>query len=208
MSTTVDHVTERRAFDVSRLHIEHRDDGAPQMVGHAAVFNQLSDPLLFFRERIEPGAFSQSIHADDVRALMNHDSNYVLGRNRAGTLDLSEDSQGLAIRITPPETQWARDLMVSMERGDIDQMSFGFQVQPGGDHWDGDLDNPVRVLTNVRLFDVSVVTFPAYPQTDVSLRRLEFNAAFPQEPEDVDASEPVEGWTPIPILRRRLELKR
>jgi hypothetical protein len=86
---------------------------------------------------------------------------------------MKEDDQGLAIEIDPPDTQAARDLMVSIERGDISQMSFGFRVK--GEEWefnDGE-DPDIRTLTEVQLFDVSPVTYPAYTQTDVGVRSLE-----------------------------------
>lgn len=145
------------------------DDEAPSISGHAAVFNEQAD-IMGFREEIAPGAFSDSIKTDDVRALFNHDPNHVLGRNRAGTLKLHEDRKGLAIEIAPPDTQFSRDLMTSIKRGDIDQMSFGFQVV--AEEWregeDGEPD--LRILKEVRLFDVSPVTFPAYTGTDVAVR--------------------------------------
>ena len=145
----------------------------PKIVGHAAVFNKLSADLGGWREQIAPGAFAEAIKNDDIRALWNHDAAIVLGRNTAGTLRLSEDKKGLAIEIDPPDTQAARDLMVSMERGDVDQMSFGFWVKPGGQSWGEDADGQaIRTLTDVGLFDVSPVTFPAYPQTDVAIREL------------------------------------
>ncbi len=155
------------------LRVETREDGKRRIVGHAAVFNQLSEDLGGFREQIAPGAFADAIKTDDVRALFNHNPDHVLGRNMAGTLQLSEDSRGLAIEIDPPDTQLARDLLVSMERGDINQMSFGFSVRPNGQNWaKDDSGQVVRTLTKVRLFDVSPVTFPAYPQTDVAARDL------------------------------------
>lgn len=140
------------------------------IVGHAAVFNRMSEDLGFFREKIEPGAFKQTLaDKDDVRALFNHDPNNVLGRSTAGTLRLKEDDEGLRVEIDPPDTQLARDLMVSIDRGDVSQMSFGFETRK--DEWDhSDKQNPVRTLVDVKLYDVSPVTFPAYPDTDVAAR--------------------------------------
>ncbi len=168
---------EKRTFEVTGLVIEHRDDGnggkRPVMRGHAAVFGQLSEDLGGFREQIAAGAFADAIKTDDVRALWNHNPDFVLGRNRAGTLSLSEDARGLAIEIDPPDTQWARDLLVSMQRGDVTQMSFGFSVRPNGQNWAKDDEGRVvRTLTKVRLYDVSPVTYPAYQQTDIAARSM------------------------------------
>lgn len=164
---------ERRHFILDEVRVETREDGKRRIVGHAAVFNQLSEDLGGFREQIAPGAFAEAIKSDDVRALYNHNPDHILGRNMADTLKLAEDARGLAIEIDPPDTQIARDLLVSMERGDINQMSFGFSVRPNGQNWavadDGQM---IRTLTRVRLYDVSPVTFPAYPQTDVAVRAL------------------------------------
>jgi HK97 family phage prohead protease len=144
------------------------------MRGYAAVFNELSRDLGGFREQIIPGAFAEAIDTDDVRALINHDSNFVLGRNRAGTLALREDARGLAVEITPPDTAFARDLIVSMERGDVTQMSFAFRVSPNGENWAKNADGVwVRSVKRARLYDVSVVTYPAYIQTDVAMRSLD-----------------------------------
>lgn len=162
-----------RAFDCEfRMMEKDPDKKKPKMMmGHAAVFNKLSVDLWGFREKIAPGAFADAIKEDDVRALFNHDPNFVLGRNKAGTLRLSEDDVGLAIEIDPPDTQAARDLIVSIERGDITQMSFGFQLVT--DEWDyTDRQNPVRTLKKVKLYDVSPVTYPAYEDTDVELNSL------------------------------------
>lgn len=161
---------ERRNFIVDELRIK-KDDETRKIEGHAAVFDKLSEDLGFFREKIAPGAFKNA-DKNDVRALFNHDPNFVLGRNTSGTLRLEEDKTGLKVEIDPPDTTFARDLAVSIERGDISQMSFGFRVVK--EKWehgkDGDLD--IRTLTEVELFDVSPVTFPAYPQTDVGVRNL------------------------------------
>lgn len=168
------------------MKIEHRaveaapevraaDDGVQRLIGHAAVFNSLSDDLGGFRERIMPGAFAQSLEQhDDIRALLNHDSTYVLGRTKAGTLTLAEDEQGLRVEIEPPDTSYAKDLMVSVSRGDITQMSFAFRVRFQGQDWSEDEGgNIIRTLTALELFEVSPVTFPAYPETDIAARSLE-----------------------------------
>lgn len=165
---------ERRTFGVDGLKIERRDGSKPRLVGHAAVFNQLSENLGGFREQIAVGAFADAIKTDDVRALFNHDPNFVLGRNRASTLSLSEDDKGLAIEIELPDTATVRDLVVApIERGDVSHMSFGFAVRPNGQNWaEDDEGRLIRTLTAVRLFDVSPVTFPAYPQTDIAVREM------------------------------------
>ncbi len=164
---------ETRCFTIDGLKVETRADGKRTIHGHAAVFNSLSEDLGGFREMIAPGSFMDAIKTDDVRALFNHNPDYVLGRNMAGTLRMVEDVRGLAIEIDPPDTQVCRDLMVSMERGDISQMSFGFSVRPNGQNWGTDDEgNAIRTLTSLRLFDVSPVTYPAYTATDVAVRSL------------------------------------
>lgn len=167
---------ERRVFALQNVKFETRADGEgaekPVIIGHAAVFDQLSEDLGGFREKIAPGAFAEAINRDDVRALFNHDPNFVLGRNKAGTLRMTEDAVGLRVEIDPPDTQIARDLMVSLKRGDISQMSFGFIVEAQA--WEEGEDGKVtRTIKKAGLFDVSPVTYPAYPQTDVAVRSLE-----------------------------------
>ena len=105
---------EKRTYDVDGYNIELRTDGRPMIKGHAAVFNQVSDRGGWFLEKIAPGAFAESLKSDDVRATFNHDPNIVLGRNKAGTLRLLEDARGLFAEIDPPETQQAKDLLISM----------------------------------------------------------------------------------------------
>lgn len=156
-----------------QFQMEQNDEEKREMVGHAAVFGEATDIGGWFMEQVEPGAFRSTIRNDDVRALFNHDPNFVLGRNTSGTLKMSEDKNGLKTRIFPPDTQVARDLQVSIDRGDISQMSFAFQVLE--EEWirgeKKDLD--LRKIKKVRLFDVSPVTFPAYEGTDIALRSHE-----------------------------------
>jgi hypothetical protein len=157
---------EHRSFAVTELRVIGEPDNPKKIVGHAAVFNQLSEDLGGFREQIAPGAFTNTLKTADVRALFNHDPNYVLGRTTSGTLRLAEDETGLIVEIDPPGTQWANDLLVSINRSDITQMSFAFRAVQ--EQWQN--GKSVRTLIEVELFDVSPVTYPAYPQTDVKLR--------------------------------------
>lgn len=164
---------EVRTLPLEELRIKNLEEKR-YIEGHAAVFDSWSETLggIFpFKEKVRKGAFSQTIEKDDIRALFNHDPNYVLGRNKAGTLELKEDETGLYVRIIPPDTQAARDLITSIERGDINQMSFGFTVEE--EKWDTVEGIDVRELRKVKLFDVSPVTFPAYPSTDVGVRAME-----------------------------------
>lgn len=162
---------ERRYLEVAELRVAARVEDKPaQIVGYAAVFDKLSVEMWGFREQIAKGAFAKSLsNGDDVRALWNHDPAYVLGRTAAGTLALAEDDTGLRVEITPPDTELARGFLASIERGDVSQMSFGFRVL--ADDWsiDGD-EQYIRTLLDVKLYEVSPVTFPAYPDTSVAMR--------------------------------------
>ena len=162
---------ERRSFPVAELRVEQSEGQAPKIRGYAAVFGQRSEDLGGFVEQIAPGAFRGSIAKDDIRALWNHNSDVVLGRNLAGTLRLTEDERGLSVEIDPPDTQAARDAMTLIRRGDVSQMSFGFFTSR--DQWNESKGEvPLRTLMEVRLFDVSPVAFPAYPQTSVAVRSM------------------------------------
>lgn len=156
---------ERRFLPAAQFRVAGED--TPKITGYAAVFNSLSENLGGFREIILPGAFAGSL-GEDVRALWNHDANHVLGRTRAGTLSLMEDDTGLRVEITPPDS--AADKLESMRRGDVDQMSFGFWTLD--DEWRMQDGEPLHILKSVRLFDVSVVTYPAYPETEASVRSM------------------------------------
>ena len=165
---------ELRMLPMAELRVAENDGGGSYIEGHAAVFDSWSETLggiLPFKEIVRKGAFNESIGKDDIRALFNHDPNYVLGRNSAGTLELVEDEVGLRVRITPPDTTWAKDLQASIRRGDITQMSIGFIVEE--DKWSTENGIDTREIHKVQLFDVSPVTFPAYTATDVGVRAME-----------------------------------
>ncbi len=195
-----------------------REEGEPaKLAGYAAVFDVPSEDM-GYREYIRAGAFEDSLDGD-IRSLFNHDSNYVLGRTLNGTLSLKEDEHGLRFVVIPPETSWARDLLVSIERGDIDQMSFGFRVLE--DRWTNQEDGTeMRELLKVELFEVSPVTFPAYPQTSVSVREIvdgistELKSYLNPETQGQDGGcedEVVQGFDPTSLIaeidRKLIDLK-
>lgn len=131
--------------------------------GYAAVFNSPSEPLPF-TEVIERGAFHKTLRSkNDVKFLWNHDSGEILGSTRAKTLALIEDERGLRVEGLLPNTSRGRDVAELLRRGDVDSMSFGFSVPAGGDDWSK--DGAQRTLKSVRLHEVSLVAFPAYPGT-------------------------------------------
>ncbi|WP_016854783.1 HK97 family phage prohead protease [Halomonas smyrnensis] len=167
---------EKRAL-AAEVRAEEGEEGQPaRIVGHGAVFNKRSEMIMgMFKEEIAPGAFDDVL-GDDVRALFNHDANFVLGRTRSQTLELSVDAEGLRYEITPPDTQSVRDLVLApLSRGDITGSSFAFRVAPDGDEWREEDDGLiVRTITRFsRLLDVSPVTYPAYPDAGAAARSLE-----------------------------------
>jgi HK97 family phage prohead protease len=189
---------ERRVLAIADdLEVRAEGETKHHIVGHAAVFDRWTTlyegESLVWREVVRPGAFREAITArQDVAALFNHDSNYVLGRTTSGTLTLTEDATGLLTDTDPPDTQTIRDLVLApIARRDITQMSFAFQVRRaeetttvgkdgvtvmdnGGERitrwFEGNQQHEDRELLSVDLFDISPVTYPAYKDTDVALR--------------------------------------
>lgn len=186
-------VREVRCIKVSELRTGQSDDGRQYLSGYAANYNVLSGDLGWgLRERIIPGAFTRAVkEKQDVRHLINHDPNLILGRTASGTTGLSEDDKGLKFRTLLPDTGYARDLAVSVDRGDVNECSFGFMVNRSdpdnpGETWT-EVPDPedntrlitVRELRDVDLMDVSVVTFPAYGKTNAGLERSLFPEGVP-----------------------------
>jgi HK97 family phage prohead protease len=156
-------------------------DGAGAPIGfrgHAAVFDSptwIGPAAWGFQEQVARGAFTKTIGEHDVRFLVDHDPSKLLARNKSGTMRLAEDKVGLAADADLAPTQLGRDVAVLLERGDLSQMSFGFQtVRDKWEEVDGTEGNKFerRTLLEVKLFDVSVVTFPAYEDTDAALRQV------------------------------------
>ena len=140
--------------------------------GYFAVFNRQTELWPGAFEEIAPGAFDETL-GNDIRALINHDTTLVLGRNKAGTLELKVDSYGLwgRVKINPNDTD-AVNLYERVKRGDVDQCSFGFNILEEETEWRE--DGTVKwQLTKVDLHEVSICTFPAYEDTGVQARKAE-----------------------------------
>jgi HK97 family phage prohead protease len=166
---------ERRILGATELRLA-KDGDVRTIVGYAAVFNSEAVIAGMWREKIMPGAFAKALPKSDIRALFNHDPNFVLGRNGSKTLRLKEDDKGLRTEIVLPDSQTVRDLVVApMDRGDITGMSFQVIIGRDGAKWDDSEKGklPLRTIHSfAEIFDVSVVTFPAFEATEAELRSV------------------------------------
>jgi uncharacterized protein len=170
------HPFEIGRFEVRRHRPEARADGGAgdaaevvTLAGYAAKYNVLSEMMWDFQETIAPGAFD-AVMGDDVRCLFNHDANLILGRTASGTLRLNLDDTGLRYEVDLPDTVSASDVAVAVERGDVTQSSFAFIVNEAT--WTEREDGTwLRTITKLsRLYDVSPVTYPGYPDATVGMR--------------------------------------
>lgn len=204
---------ELRFFKGQQMRVVDTEGQPTELHGYAALFEQLSVNFGGWREMIMPGAFTETLSSDpDVRALVNHQGGLnTIGRTVNDTLKLEEDSIGLRVVIQPPDTQAGRDVTELVRRGDLSQMSFAFWVVR--QNWRNLDDYVLRELLEVDLSDgdVAVVTYPAYPQTDIHTRDL---MNLPQIPEDLNRFGQVSGLdnadvdaqVSISSRRRKLQL--
>lgn len=164
---------ERQMRSIASKFETRESDGNLSIEGYFSVFNSIYELWPGATESIAPGAFSDTL-GNDVRALIDHETRLVLGRNKSGTLELREDAHGLWGRIAiNPNDSDAMNLYERVKRGDVDQCSFGFFIEDeetefredGSVHW---------TIRKVNLFEVSVVTFPAYEETSVTARKKDF----------------------------------
>lgn len=168
----IDRKGRRVTFEVEKR--AANSDGSIPILWHPAVFNRKADIYGMWREEFAPGSFSKTIGEADVRALINHDANLVLARTKSGTLRLSEDRKGLLADADMAPTSYAQDLAVVIDRGDVNQGSIAFRSIK--ETWDESGKMPVRTIQEAQLFDVSIVTYPAYESTDAALRSVQFDS--------------------------------
>lgn len=171
---TMDRKIRQLRSEASQFQVREAE-GDLSIEGYFSVFNSIYELWPGATESVAPGAFSETL-GNDIRALVNHNDTLVLGRNKAGTLELREDSHGLwgKIKVNPNDSD-AMNLYERVKRGDVNQCSFGFMIEDeetefredGSIHW---------TIRKVNLFEVSVCTFPAYESTEVSARKADFEA--------------------------------
>ena len=166
-------------MDTHRVELRAEGELTADFYGHAALFNKrtwIGGRVWGFWEQLAPSAFNKTIPECDCRFLINHDPNLLLARNKAGTLTLSTDETGLVTEAPGLDRRqsYTNDVVISLERGDITQMSFAFEVVKQS--WEIlDDDTELRTIEEVKLWDVSVVTYPAYEETDAGLRAAAFD---------------------------------
>jgi hypothetical protein len=174
---------ERRFHSRAELRLEGAAEGPGLLAGYAVVYDSPSEDLGGFTELIRPGCFAETLKAADVRCLIDHNSSLLLGRSASKTLRLFDEAAGLRIECDLPDTSYARDLARVIARGDLSGMSFGFVALE--DSWDMGPDGKmVRTVVKAEIFDVSAVTYPAYPETSLAVRSLDAWKAARHDPDE------------------------
>lgn len=184
-----------RILTTERPELRERDGGPPVLEGYASVFNSEAVIGGRFREMIAPGAFARALKdGDDVVALFNHNPDSVIGRTSNGTLRLSEDAHGLKYMVDlNPDDPDAQRVLAKVRRGDVVASSFAFSVVREDVRRSGGDELPLRVIQDVKLYDVSPVTTPAYAATTVSARDADADAKVVEEIER-DEQATREAW--------------
>ena len=170
-------IMEKRIINIeTSLETRQEEDGKETdvVVGYGSIFNSRSNDLGGFYEYIAEGAITDDvINSSDVRALINHNMDKILARsvNGNGTLKLNTDSKGMRYEFEIPSTTYGNDLKINMQNGNLNQSSFAFTLADNGDEWSTDDDgNNIRTITKIdKLFDISIVTYPAYSQAESDL---------------------------------------
>jgi HK97 family phage prohead protease len=164
---------EKRVIKV-KFEVRDNGEGGKKLVGMPIVYERDSEVLYWFTESIARGAAKNALKNSDIRLLYGHNDNSVLplARTSAGTMTVRETKDGVEMEADPPDTQFANDLIVAIERGDIQDMSFGFTVSDAEWSTKNELDH--RTITEIaEIFDFSYVAFPAYPDTTAATRSFD-----------------------------------
>lgn len=162
---------EKRNLTTNSVEIREDENGMRTLSGYAVKWDMKSVTMGWrrFREQFKRGAFTESMANEDQLALWSHDTSKVLGRTKNGTLRLFEDEIGLRFELDLLDTTLGDDAYKTIKRGDVDGVSFGFQMLK--QEWDeADPDNVIRTVTKAKLLEISPVAFPAYPDSQISAR--------------------------------------
>ena len=153
--------------------IRTKEDGTNTIAGYVVKWNTRSELIWNeFYEKVAKGAFAKSLENNTIKALWNHSSNLILGSTKNATLRLSEDDVGLAFEIDLPNNSWGKDAFESINRGDVDGVSFGFYARADSWLYLKNEDVYERTLLDVDLKEVSPTPFPAYPSSEVAKRSV------------------------------------
>lgn len=196
---------ENRFNETTEIRVDTSAENTRKIGGYAAVFNSETKIGQRFVEKIAYGAFGESIAKEDIRALWSHNTDLVIGRNKNGTLSLTEDARGLGFELNMPDTSWGRDAFTLIRDGYVSGVSFGFETLK--DSWQRGEDGAphIRTLEKVRLIEISPTAFPAYEETQVAARSAE------QIIKDIEESWKIEEnrtkQPTIDELRKQLEKK-
>ena len=204
---------EKRIFNIETT-IEKRNVNGNEkniVVGYGSIYNSRSENLGGFYEYIAEGAFSpELIENSDVRALINHNQDLILARsqNGKGTLNLKADEKGLRYEFEMPLTSYGNDLLINMENKNLTQSSFAFTIPPGGDEWSTDEEgNDIRTINKIdNLFDISVVAYPAYKQSEADVVVAQRGLAMYKEKEENKKQE--KDLVKRSLLNLKIELKK
>jgi HK97 family phage prohead protease len=180
--------TEQRELQAQTMEIREDENGNRTLTGYAVKWEMKSVVMGYyrqFREQFRQGAFSESLQKDDQRFLWSHDFSKVLGRTKNSTLRLIEDSIGLRFELDLPKTTLGNDTYETIKRGDVDGVSFGFSmISEEVEEPEDDLI--LRTVTKAKLFEVSAVAMPAYPDSEVSARGYDPYKHYVEEREQLE----------------------
>lgn len=203
----------KRLLDLeqSKLEIRSEQDAVPQITGYGIVYGQETRIWDDLHEIIHPGAASQVLAANpDIRSAFNHSCDKILGRTKSGTLKLEEDNHGVRYVVVPPDAQWARDLMVSIERGDIDGSSFTFGVDPQDEKITKRKDGTYlrEIFAFSIIGEMGPVSYPAYEGTSTNVRSLqeEYDSFAEYLRAQDNSDEIADRQRALAMRKRRLEL--
>lgn len=198
---------ERRTF---RGDLSSETPGGRTVKGYAALFNSTTEIWPGFFETIAPGAFRNAIPKSDIRLLFNHDEDIVMGRQSPGrsnnTLTVREDDKGLPFECTLGDARG--DVLEMLSRGDVDQCSFAFKIKTAEwtDHEDGSVTRTIMEVAE--LYDVSIVTYPAYQDTMVDIVSNSTRAEFERRSAARRSQKPITETDPAPDTKLKYKLRR
>lgn len=199
--------------DVSEVRMVGEDEKTRLLQGYGIVYNRRTKLYDNMYEIVRPGAATEFLRENpDIKCALNHDRRWLFGRTKSGTLTVTEDEKGVMFKANPPDAQWARDALVSIERGDIDGASFTFLVEPNGEKVTKQADGSYlrEILRISKIGELGPVTDPQYIETSAEYRSAQdvydsFTAGLLQRQEEADQI--AENQRTLELRKKSLELR-